>query len=103
MESTPGPLPALHLLLQKLLQGHHLLLHLIAFPALIGKSTVVKSTDEREKVINDGDGTNVVTPNQLFSNLKMYVVSCGPFLTSPLGANFYTQGRSCSPGVNLVP
>jgi hypothetical protein len=27
----------------------------------------------------------------------------GPFLTSPLGANFDPQGRSWSPGVNFVP
>jgi hypothetical protein len=26
-----------------------------------------------------------------------------PFLTSPLGANFDPQGRSCPPGVNLSP
>jgi hypothetical protein len=27
----------------------------------------------------------------------------GPFLTSPLGANFDSPGRSCPPGVNFVP
>jgi hypothetical protein len=27
----------------------------------------------------------------------------GPFLTSPLGANFDTQGRSCPPGMKFVP
>jgi hypothetical protein len=27
----------------------------------------------------------------------------GPFLTSPLGANFDPQGLSCPPGVNLSP
>jgi hypothetical protein len=27
----------------------------------------------------------------------------GPFLTSPLGSNFDPQGRSCPPGVNVVP
>jgi hypothetical protein len=27
----------------------------------------------------------------------------GPFLTSPPGANFDPQGRSCPPGVNFVP
>jgi hypothetical protein len=27
----------------------------------------------------------------------------GPFLTSPLGANFDPQGRSCPQGVNLYP
>jgi hypothetical protein len=27
----------------------------------------------------------------------------GPFLTSPLGANFDPQGRSCPLGVNLSP
>jgi hypothetical protein len=27
----------------------------------------------------------------------------GPFLTSPLGANFDPQGRSCPPGVSLSP
>jgi hypothetical protein len=30
-------------------------------------------------------------------------VSRGLFLTSPLGANFDPQGRSCPPGVNLSP
>jgi hypothetical protein len=27
----------------------------------------------------------------------------GPFLTSPLGENFDSQGRSCPPGMNLSP
>jgi hypothetical protein len=30
-------------------------------------------------------------------------VGRGPFLTSPLGANFDPQGLSCPPGVNLYP
>jgi hypothetical protein len=32
-----------------------------------------------------------------------YVSFRGPFLTSPLGANFDPQGRSCPQGVNLSP
>jgi hypothetical protein len=30
-------------------------------------------------------------------------INWGPFLTSPIGANFDPQGRSCPPGENFVP
>jgi hypothetical protein len=52
--------------------------------------------------------TNVIiTPNQtrgMYVGIEVEVGRArGPFLTSPLGANFDPQGRSCPPGVNLVP
>jgi hypothetical protein len=40
-------------------------------------------------------------PFQSLSTLMAYVR--GPFLTSPLGANFDPQGQSCPPGVSLSP
>jgi hypothetical protein len=44
-------------------------------------------------------------PNNSWGRFLMLAlgVKITPFLTSPLGANFDPQGRSCLPGVNFVP
>jgi hypothetical protein len=50
------------------------------------------------------ENTRSVEPIFAESGLRIFPVlvrARGPFLTSPLGANFDPQGRSCPPGVDL--
>jgi hypothetical protein len=73
--------------------------------ALFDRSTPLQKT--RHRVFHQSqeceqEASGQENSDRLKFKKKIFLIR-GPFLTSPLGANFDPQGRSCPPGVSLSP